>query len=210
MFCPQAFQVTDEALCHDLIRQYPLGTLVSISESGLEADHLPFLLTQVKGEYFLQSHIAKSNPLWKNVAEKAKVLVAFQGPQHYISPQYYATKQETGKAVPTWNYAVVHVRGNIVFVQDPLWLRQVLEALTAVHEQTQTHPWSLADAPPAYIEKMLSAIVGIQIPIASLEGKWKLSQNQPEKNRLGVIQGLTCENTPTALQMAAWIKQQDY
>lgn len=209
MFCPHAFQVTDETLCHELIRQYALGTLISVSESGVEADHLPFLLTQVKGEYCLQSHIARSNPLWKNVTEKASVLVTFQGPQHYISPQYYATKQATGKAVPTWNYAVVHARGNIAFVHDPLWLRQVLEALTAVHEQTQAHPWSLADAPPAYIEKMLSAIVGIQIPIASLEGKWKLSQNQPEKNRLGVIQGLTRENTPAALQMAAWIKQQD-
>jgi transcriptional regulator len=149
----------------------------------------------------LQGHIARANPLWRQAAD-AEVLVIFHGPQAYVTPSWYPTKREHGKAVPTWNYAVVHARGRLRVIEDPVWLRQQLEALVTHHESSFAEPWQISDAPPDYINKMLGAIVGIEISITGLTGKWKISQNQPEANRTGVVKGLRQQGTDDALQIA--------
>ena len=124
------------------------------------------------------------------VKEGSEILLIFNGPNCYISPNYYPTKKETGKAVPTWNYVVVHVKGRISFIHDEKWVYSMIDSLTSIHESNQDIPWSMADAPETFIKKMLPAIVGIEISIDSIEGQWKLSQNQPQANKLGVVKGL--------------------
>lgn len=190
MYTPKVFEQPDIALMHSLMREYPFATLVVTTSDGLEANHLPLLLRDDGSEYgILAGHLARANPLWKQLAG-VHALVIFHGPDAYISPSWYPTKREHGKVVPTWNYAVVHIRGNVRVVEDIHWLHQLLGELTNTHEASFNQPWSIADAPADYIEKLTNAVVGIEIPITSLQGKWKLSQNQPEGNHAGVIDGL--------------------
>jgi transcriptional regulator len=134
--------------------------------------------------------VARANPVWREAAPGAEVLAIFHGPEAYITPSWYPTKADGGKAVPTWNYAVVHARGTLRIIDDVAWLRASLEALTAENEAAFAEPWRLADAPADYIDTMLRAVVGIEITITRLEGKWKVSQNQPTQNRAGVATGL--------------------
>jgi transcriptional regulator len=164
------------------------------------------MLQQVEGKDVLQGHIAKANPLWKNMAEKTEVLIVFNGPNCYISPNYYPTKMATGKAVPTWNYVVVHVKGLISFVHDNTWNLNLLDSLTTHHESQEPEPWSIEDAPKEYIEKMLSAIVGIEIDITSIIGKWKVSQNQAEINKQGIYKALSGDVKSNALEIAKLVK----
>tara|TARA_R110001583_G_scaffold1709_1_gene13277 strand:- start:495 stop:1127 length:633 start_codon:yes stop_codon:yes gene_type:complete len=208
MHIPKKFEQTDTAQLEGLIRDYPFATLVTDSESGIEATHLPVVLTEVAGKKVLQAHIAKANPLWKTVSDRSEVLIIFNGPNCYISPNHYPTKRETGESVPTWNYVVVHVKGVISFVQDEAWLQTAVDNLTAQHESRQAIPWTTSDAPEGYIEKMLSAIVGLEIEITSITGQWKLSQNQPDKNRLGVIAGLSSESESQYQKVAELVKAQ--
>lgn len=195
MHIPRSFQQKDEAAMKVLIEEYPFATLITQGDNGLEANHLPFILaeasSQPESNTVLQGHIAKANPLWKNVADGSEVLLVFNGPHAYISPNYYPSKQEDGKAVPTWNYVVVHVKGRIAYQTDDEWNRDMISRLIEQHEADQLTPWSINDAPEAYIRKMLPAIVGIEIDILSMTGQWKLSQNHPEKNQQGVIKGLS-------------------
>ncbi len=202
MYLPGHFAETRVEVLHDLMRAQPFATLVTQGADGLSADHLPLHFAAGVGPCgALQGHVARANPLWRHAAD-TEVLVIFQGPQAYVTPSWYETKRADGKAVPTWNYVVVHARGRLRVIDDPAWLREQLETLVAEHEAGFAEPWQISDAPPDYIEKMLKAIVGIEIVINELSGKWKTSQNQPEINRAGVVAGLRRQGTEDALQMA--------
>jgi transcriptional regulator len=169
----------------------PLATLVALSDSGLVANHIPLeTLPEPPPHGVLRGHIARANPLWREYRADSEALAIFHGPQAYISPSFYPAKQETGEVVPTWDYAVVHARGTLRFVQDAAWLRALVSRLTDAHEAPRPMPWKIDDAPPPYIERMLSMIVGFELSIVSLMGKWKLSQNHPTPNRRGVVKGL--------------------
>ena len=179
---------------HELIETHPLGLFISSGPDGPLASALPFLLQRTLGRFgTLQVHMARANPQWHEL-DGQKVLVVFQGPQAYISPSFYATKSETGKVVPTWNYAMVEVRGVARLHEDPEWLDAQIAALTARQERQRTPSWAVSDAPRDFIDAQLRAIVGFQIEIATIEGKWKVSQNRPEADRRGVADGLTQTN----------------
>jgi transcriptional regulator len=164
-----------------------------VTEAGgrLGVNHIPFALDATQGPLgTLRGHVARANGVWNGAPGQVESVVVFQGPQAYITPSWYPSKQQHGKVVPTWNYAVVHAHGTPRVVDDPEWLRQHVAALTAVHEAGRPEPWSVADAPAQYIDSLLRAIVGIEIPIAMLQGKWKVSQNRTTPDRLGVVAGL--------------------
>jgi transcriptional regulator len=189
MYCPSPFREDRLEVQHALIRSHPLGLLISHGSTGLVANLLPFVLKTGDSERgVLQVHMARANPQWREFDNQA-VLVVFRGPDAYVSPSLYTTKKETGKVVPTWNYVMVQARGRAKLRDQSDWLTPQLNALTAAREATRAQPWSVADAPPDYVEAQKKAIVGIEIEIASLEGKWKVSQNQPESNRRSVAAG---------------------
>ena len=194
MYIPKHFAEDDVAEMHALMRARPLATLVSHGADGLHANHLPLLLVDGK----LQGHVARANPLWQagNLADE--VLVVFHGDDSYISPSGYATKAEHGKVVPTWNYAAVHAYGELRVIDDPRWIFAQISALTATNEAALPQPWAVTDAPADYIEKMLGAVVGIEITITRLLGKWKVSQNQPAENRASLIAALEKAGDPMA------------
>ncbi len=203
MYIPKAFEQQDFDEMHSLIRQNPFATLVTNTDAGLVANHLPFLLREDGSEYgILVGHLARANPIWQDYKPEQSVLIIFQGVNAYISPSWYPSKQENGKAVPTWNYAVVHASGLMQINEDGIWLRELLDELTNTHEAQFEKPWAVADAPADYIEKLSGAIVGIEIPVSTLIGKWKLSQNQPEQNRRGVVDGLQESSHLNAREMA--------
>ena len=205
MYLPAHFEETRSEVLHTLMRDHPFATLIAHGADGLAAHHLPLHFAAELGPLgALQGHVARANPLWKQAAI-TEVLVIFHGPQAYVTPSWYATKREHGKAVPTWNYAVVHAHGRLRTIDDPAWLRAQLETLVGRHEAGFAEPWRIADAPPDYIDKMLAAIVGIEIAITGLQGKWKISQNQPEANRTRVVAGLRQQGTDDAMQMAALV-----
>ncbi len=188
---------------HRLIESHPLGLLISNGPEGILANSIPFLLQRPLGPLgTLQAHMARANPQWQTL-DGQPVLVVFQGPQSYVSPSFYATKQETGKVVPTWNYAMVQARGVARLITDTSWLDRQIDALTRTHESHRSKPWAVDDTPRAFIETQLRGIVGLEIEIATIEGKWKVSQNRPEADRRGVAAGLA-EDAPA---MAALVRQ---
>ncbi len=183
---------------HEAIDTLSFGLLISNGGDGLLANGLPFLLHRSEGERgTLYAHMARANTQWQNL-EDQKVLIVFQGPQSYISPSFYQTKRETGKVVPTWNYVMVQARGIAKIHEDVAWLDRQIEALTTKHETHRTQSWAVSDAPGPYIESQLRGIIGIEIKIDSIEGKWKVSQNRHEADRLGVVEGLAQENADMA------------
>lgn len=191
MYLPAHFNESRADVLHLMMRAHPLATLVAVGESGMIANHIPMETVSEPAPYgLLRGHIARANPLWREYRPESEALAIFQGPQAYISPSFYPSKRETGEVVPTWNYAVVHARGSLQFIQDAGWLRSLVSRLTNAHEESRPQPWKIDDAPPPYLEKMLTMIVGFEMSIVSLAGKWKLSQNHPQGNRLGVAQGL--------------------
>ena len=193
MYIPSHFAEERLEVLHQLIHAHPLGTLVTLDADGLNANHIPFEIAAPTADAphgILCAHIARNNPLWKTASKEVEALVVFQGAQHYISPGWYEEKKISGKVVPTYNYATVHAHGPLRIIDDPVWLHALLQRLTTRHEAIQQAPWQVGDAPADYIEKMLSAIIGIQIPITRLAGKWKVSQNRSEADRLKVVQGL--------------------
>ncbi|MBN4665482.1 FMN-binding negative transcriptional regulator [Pandoraea nosoerga] len=191
MYQPAAFTEERPEVLHDLIRAHPLGLLVSAGAAGLSADPIPFLIDPAEGEFgTLRAHLARANPHVACLHEAQECLVAFTGPQGYISPSWYAAKAEHGKVVPTWNYAAVHAWGKPRVIDDPAWLRRFLEALTHSQEQSLPAPWAVGDAPADFIAGMLRAIVGVEIPIRRIEGKFKMSQNRAMPDRIGVVEGL--------------------
>jgi transcriptional regulator len=203
MYLPSQFEESRTEVLHQLVREHPFGTLVTMTPDGLNANHLPFEIDCTSAPFgILHAHVARANPVWRNFDQDLDALVIFQGPQAYISPSWYPTKQEAGKVVPTYNYVVVHAYGRMRVMDDATWMRALLERLSATHESSQPQPWTMEDAPPDYIEKMLAAVVGIEIEITRLVGKWKVSQNQPQVNRVGVAQGLRDIGSENAIAMA--------
>ncbi|PKH06892.1 FMN-binding negative transcriptional regulator [Moritella sp. Urea-trap-13] len=207
MHIPGKFKQTDYDKLKDLIVNYPLATLISHSDSGLEANHIPFIFDTSQGLDVLQGHVAKANPVWKILNDNAEVLLVFHGSNGYISPNHYPTKQKTGRAVPTWNYVAVHVKGSMKCIHDDTWILKHITKLSDQHEAGQSNPWSVNDAPPEYIQRMLPAIVGLELKIVSITGQWKVSQNQPHENQLGVIAGLVAEGGFESLEMADLVSQ---
>ena len=203
MYTPKHFVETRVEALHGLIRAYPFATLVTRAADGLTANHLPFELV---GEV-LHGHVARGNELAQ--LDGAEVLLVFQGPDGYISPNWYPSKHETGREVPTWNYAVVHVHGRLRVIDDAAWLRRLLETLTDHHEAGQPQPWKISDAPDDHIETSLRAIVGLEVSIDRIEGKFKLSQNHPARNRAGVIAGLRERDGDGDAELAAWMSRQE-
>jgi len=192
VYLPPFFKETRTEVLHAMMRARPLATLVTIGDAGLAANHIPVeTLSEPAPLGLLRGHIARANPLWREYRVDSEALAIFHGPQAYISPSFYPSKQKTGEVVPTWDYAVVHVRGSLRFMQDAVWLRNLVVRLTDAHEGPRQGPWKVTDAPPPYIEKMLSQIVGFELSVVSMTGKWKLNQNHPEANRQGVVKGLS-------------------
>ena len=192
---------------HQLMQTYPLATLVTSQNNGLAADHLPLILhPEMSPNGTLHGHFSKGNPLWRTPPTSREALLVFQGPQTYVTPSWYPSKQEHGKVVPTWNYACVHARGTIEFIEDPKWLLQHLMQLTSAHENHRTTPWKVSDAPTDFIARQLKGIVGIQLQIESLEGTWKMSQNRPEQDIAGVLEGLQKKPNTTASDITELVK----
>jgi len=195
MYLPTLFREERLEVLHAFIRGHPLGLLISQASTGLLANLLPFVLQSGDSERgVLQAHMARANPQWREL-DAQRVLVVFRGPDAYVSPSLYATKRQTGKVVPTWNYVMVQARGTARLRDHGDWLTPQLQALTAGREAGRPQPWSVADAPPDYIEAQKKAIVGLEIEVAELEGKWKVSQNQPEANRRSVVEGFSADES---------------
>ena len=194
MYIPKAFKQDDLAHIVDLIQKFPLATLIISGAEGLEAMHVPMIFADSSNPIRLQGHIAKANPLWQHVNLQDQVLLVFNGPNGYVSPSYYPSKQQNPRVVPTWNYTAVHVKGTLSVIKDADWNCELLQKLTHAHEAGRDDPWSISDAPQEYIQRMLTAIVGIEVVIDSMEAKWKLSQNQPELNQRGVVGGLEADD----------------
>lgn len=207
MYIPEQFEEVRVDVMHELIRAHPLATLVTHSSSGLNANHIPLHLSESPLPYgTLQGHIARANPLLGEIAEGVETLAVFHGPDAYITPSWYATKKETGKVVPTWNYAVVHAYGFLRVVDKASWLRAQLDALTNHQEAPLPEPWTTSDAPVDHIERIMAAIVAVEMVITKMIGKWKVSQNQPTKNQAGVITGLKASGVATSEAMAALVE----
>ncbi len=203
MYQPEHFREDDPAVQHALIRAHPGGLLVTHGGAGIEANLIPFVLDAGAGpKGTLKGHLARANPQWRNADPSSAALVVFQGPKAYITPSWYATKAATGKVVPTWNYVIVQVRGQMHVRDDHDWLRAQVEALTRSQEEQRESQWQVGDAPAAYVDAMIRGIVGIEIEIAGIEGKWKTSQNRPAEDRAGVVAGLRSDGDAVRSAMA--------
>ena len=206
MYLPAHFAERRPDVLRQAIENHPLGLLVTSGESGVTADDLPFLFDEdPQPPGTLRAHVARANPLWR-LADGAEVLVVFQGPQAYVSPAWYLSKQEHGKVVPTWNYVMVQARGRLRAVDDRDWLRGFVERLTERNEATRPAPWQVGDAPADFVAAQLRAIVGIEIELSSLVGKWKTSQNRSAADREGVAKGLIAEARWDGADMAAQVR----
>jgi len=193
MYQPSAFREERLETLHALIRAHPLATLITGGPGGLIANFVPFTLVDTGEKGTLRAHIAKANDQVDALKSGAETLVVFHGPESYITPSWYASKKEHGRVVPTWNYAVVQVRGTPRVIDDPDWLKAQIGALTSAQENRRSEPWKVTDAPESYIGSQIRAIIGIEIPILAIEGKWKVSQNRPPADRQGVLDGLQAE-----------------
>ncbi|GIX49306.1 MAG: hypothetical protein KatS3mg131_3517 [Candidatus Tectimicrobiota bacterium] len=208
MYLPSLFAETRVEVLHALMRAHPLATLVVLTPEGLDAHHLPLELDPEPAPFgTLRGHVARANPLWRTFSPQVEALAVFCGPDAYISPSWYPTKRETGKVVPTWNYAVVHAYGPLRVIEDRGWLRALVTRLTDRHEAGREVPWRVTDAPAAFIDALLEAIVGIEMPITRLLGKWKASQNRSPRDREGVIAGLLREDGEAAAAMADLVRR---
>ena len=202
MYEVEAFREDRVEVMHALIKAHPLATLVTHTAQGLDANHIPLLIDpEPTPRGTLLGHVARSNPVWHTWGGGAEVLAIFQGPQGYISPSWYPSKRDTGKVVPTWNYAVVHAHGIPVVHEDAEWLRKLVTRLTESQESQREQPWQVTDAPHDYINTMLKGIVGLEITVSRLQGKWKMSQNRLPQDREGVVKGLETRGDETSLAM---------
>jgi transcriptional regulator len=207
MYAPTHFAENRREVLHALIRERPLATLVTHCGGRLDAEHLPLLLAdEGSGHGSLLGHVARRNPLWRNAAPGSAALAIFHGPSAYISPSFYPAKQEHGRVVPTWNYVVVHAHGTLRIHDDADWVRRQIERLTRQMETARERPWAVSDAPPEYVEGLVRGIVGIELLIERLDGKWKVSQNQPAANRAGVAAHLAALGDSDSLAMASLVR----
>ena len=209
MYVPAHFDEGRPEALHRVIVDHPLGTLVSHGDGGLDANHIPFELDAARGPHgTLTGHVARANPLWQSVADGDAVLVIFHGPAAYVSPNWYPSKHEAHRQVPTWNYIVVHAHGRVVVRDDERFVRGVVARLTRVHESAEPKPWKMGDSTPDFIDEMLGKIVGIEIEITRLVGKSKLSQNKEMRDRVGAVDGLTARGeAPLADAMRATLDE---
>jgi transcriptional regulator len=207
VYIPSAFREDRKERLAELMRDHPLATLVTMGGSGLIASHVPLIYESLPDSPgILRGHLSRANQQAQDFRSDVEALAIFQGPQAYISPSWYATKPQHGRVVPTWNYVTVHAYGKLEAYTEPSRLRKHLEALTAEHEKSYS-PWTLHDAPPEFIAGLLNAIVGIEIRLTRLEGKWKVSQNRPAEDRSGVIAGLTGRDDPESRTMADLVRE---
>jgi transcriptional regulator len=205
MYVPPAFKDDDLDSIRSIIRDARLASLVTATAEGPIATPLPFFLEESEGEYgTLYGHLARANPQWK-LPPVGEALAIFNGPEAYVTPSWYATKQETGKVVPTWNYIAVHAYGTVEFFQEPERLLDVVTRLTRKYEEMRAKPWAVSDAPADFIASQLRGIVGIRIPVSRFEGKRKMSQNRPEADRIGVVAGLAASEKPQDREVAPLI-----
>ena len=205
MYVPSSFREDSVPVLHDAIRRAGLATLVTVGAAGPEASHVPMLLLPEPAPLgTLVGHVARANPQWQDAARAVDALAIFLGPDAYVTPSWYETKRETGRVVPTWNYVAVHARGSVRFFDDPERLRTLVTRLTQDREATRPEPWAVSDAPEEFIRAHLKAIVGFELTIARLEGKWKMSQNRPAQDRAGVADGLEREG---AAEVAALVRR---
>ena len=208
MYEPPLHRQDDLAAQHALIRRHPLGLLVSFGPQGLVANAMPFLIDADASKFgTLRAHMARANGQWRDLAGAGEALAVFQGPDCYVSPSWYATKREAGKVVPTWNYVMVQARGVARAIEDEAWLRRQIAALTQSQESSRPAPWATTDAPEDFIAAMVKQIVGVEIEIADIRGKWQASQNRAPADRAGVVEGLTADGDAEALAMAAIVRE---
>ncbi len=205
MYRPDHFRVDDIVEMHAMMRARPLATLVSTGELGLYATHLPTVLKPEGPFGAIECHLARANPHWKELAAGGEALMIFHGPDAYITPNWYPSKAEHGKTVPTWNYVAVHAYGRPAVMEDAAWLRRHVGELTDQQEHGEAAPWKVSDAPERYVEVMLRGIVGFRFEIARLEGKWKMSQNREMRDRAGTVQGLGRRDAGEDAQVAALV-----
>ena len=210
MYLPTHFQEARVPVLHALIRRHGLAVLVTMGPDGLTADHIPMELDPEPAPLgTLRGHVARANPVWRTASRDVEALAIFQGPDHYVSPAWYPTKRETGKVVPTWNYAVVHAHGPLRIVEEAAWLRRLVEQLTNRFEAGRAQPWHVTDAPEDFVATQLKAIVGIELPLTRLRGKWKVSQNRMAADRSGVVEGLRALDDPGSRAMADLVAEAD-
>jgi transcriptional regulator len=223
VYIPKHFEETRVAVLHALVEAHPLGTLVTMGAAGLIASHIPMVLeldgTELgvaardgAGLGMLRGHVSRANPQWREFCPEVEALAIFSGPEHYITPAWYAEKAETGKVVPTWNYSVVDVYGRLRVIEDAAWLRTHVERLTNIHEAGRAmagagEAWKVGDAPEDYVTTMLRGIVGLEIAVSRMEGKWKVSQNRGERDREGVAAGLGELETESGRAMKALVEE---
>jgi len=191
MYTPDHFSIKRREALHTIIQTNPLGALVTMTPDGLDANHIPFELDPDRG--VLTAHVARANPVWQQCKDGAQVLVIFRGSASYISPNWYPSKHETHRQVPTWNYEVVHAHGVLKVQDEERFVRGVVARLTRIHEASEPKPWKMSDSAPEYIDGMLKAIVGIEVAITRLEGKSKLSQNREDRDRLNAANVLASQ-----------------
>ena len=198
MYIPASNAAHGTEAMHDFMDAHPLAALVTVSGDGIFATHLPLLLDRAEGSHgTLRGHVARANSHHRLPLAMPEALVIFSGPNAYVSPAWYPSKAETGKVVPTWNYVAVHAYGQLRFIDDETFLRQHVDALTTRHESGRAAPWSIRDAPADYVGQQLRAIVGVELAISRLEGRWKMSQNRSATDVDGVVQGLGSSSVPS-------------
>jgi transcriptional regulator len=208
MYIPKLHEETDLRVLQELVRSHPLGTWATQGDGELIVNHVPFVLDPSRGPYgLLRCHVARANSVWQLFSKTVPSVVVFHGPEAYVSPTWYPSKQVHGKVVPTWNYAVVHAHGIPTVVEDPAQLLEHLTELTASQEAGRPVPWSPADAPAAFIEQMSGHVVGIEIPITAILGKWKVSQNRSAPDRAGVVAALRAHHDRSSQEMAGLVEQ---
>ena len=208
MYVPDQFRESDVPTLHALIRAHTLATVVTMGPGGIEANHIPMEIDPEPGPLgTLRGHVSKANPVWREARTDVHALAIFVGAQSYVTPSWYRTKQETGKVVPTWNYAVVHAYGPLRIIHDQAWLRALVTRLTETHEGGGPDAWRVTDAPADYIDRMLGGIVGLEMPLARLEGKWKVSQNRERGDRAAVVSGLRATGDATRRAMADLVEK---
>ena len=204
MYTPPAFREDDLPTIHAEMRKIHLATLVTMTGNGLVATHLPMMLDSTAGEYgTLYGHVARGNTQWRESLPEVEGLALFTASDAYVTPNWYPSKRETGKVVPTWMYAAIHAYGKVRFIDDAEWLRDFVTRLTDKHEARNAQPWKVTDAPAAYVDAQLARIIGVELPISRLEGKWKFDQRSSEVDRVGVMAGLEDSGTPGNLEAAS-------
>ncbi len=209
MYLPKVHEETRVEVMQEFMEAHPFATLVTMGTAGLFATHLPLVLDRSVPPGILRGHISRANHQWNDFSSTVEALVIFSGPHHYITPNWYAEKAKTGKVVPTWNYAVVHAYATLNIVEEASWLLENVRALTDAHEAGSPHPWRVSDAPGEYVQALLRGIVGLELTITRLEGKWKVSQNRPAEDRAGIARGLKELGTAESLAMQQMVEDRD-